>query len=410
MTENIKTSEVLIVNDLYPRSQLDTKRIQEYSENIEVLPPIELNQNNVLIDGAHRLSAFKHANVSEIPFTVTHTNSEAELFLLALKRNAIHGLQLSMVDKKRHAIKLCGAAPDDEIIKSLSIGARTYRDWTKDKRSQLKDERDDHILNLYLQCWTQQQIADELDITQQSISNVIDNFTNNGEIAKIGKDFKPFIYNIWNIPKQDNETSHFGAFPQAFMENLLYYYTQPFDVVIDPFGGSGTTIDMCKKWYRRYFVSDIKPTEISLQKGMREHDILNGIPKEAPKANFVFIDPPYWKQAENKYTELKNDFGNMALPDFYTHIEVLFKNVHDRLIENGHVAFVIQNTQWLNDDKHVEPHSHKLWNMAEGIGFKFVNLVHLPYSTQQYNAQQVEYAKEHNLILELNRELVIFGM
>lgn len=405
MTDKIQTSKVEIVNDLYPRSQLDTKKIQEYSENIEVLPPIEVNQNNVLIDGAHRLSAFKHAKVDEIPFIVTHTNSEAELFLLALKRNAIHGLQLSMADKKRHAIKLCGAASDEDIIKSLSIGARTYRDWTKDKRSQLKDERDDKILDLYLRCWTQQQIANELDMSIGTVNQVLDIFKN-GNIAK-NETFKPFLFNIWNLAKQDHETSHFGAFPQVFMENLIYRYTQPFDVVIDPFGGSGTTIDVCKKWYRRYFVSDITPTEISLQKGMRKHDALDGIPKEAPKANFVFVDPPYWKQAEKKYSESTNDFGNMSLPDFYTHMEVAFKNIYDRLVGGGHMAFVIQNTQWKNEDKHVEPHSHILWNVAENIGFKFKNLIHLPYLTQQYNAQQIEYAKEHGLILELNRELVV---
>lgn len=43
------------------------------------------------------------------------------------------------------------------------------------------------------------------------------------------------------------------------MDNLLYLYTEPFDVVVDPFAGGGSTIDVCRKRFRRYWVSDRKP-------------------------------------------------------------------------------------------------------------------------------------------------------
>ena len=42
----------------------------------------------------------------------------------------------------------------------------------------------------------------------------------NSTNVKIGHDFEPFIYNIWNTQK-GNETEHFGSFPEIFMENLL---------------------------------------------------------------------------------------------------------------------------------------------------------------------------------------------
>ena len=53
------------------------------------------------------------------------------------------------------------------------------------------------ILDLYLQCWTQQQIADELSMPQQTIADVIKKITENGEIAKIGNDFKTQLYKKW---------------------------------------------------------------------------------------------------------------------------------------------------------------------------------------------------------------------
>ncbi len=408
MTEPIikKVSDIKIIEKLYPRTAKDTKTIQQYAENLEVLPPIEINQNNILIDGAHRLSAYKQCKKDEIPCIITQTDTEEDLYLLALQRNAAHGLQLSMDDKQKVAIKLCGSLDDNIIIKSLSISDRTYRNWTKNKREQLEKDRDAKVIDLWLQCWTQEKIAKQFELSEGTVNNITEKLRN-GKIAKT-EDFQPQLYNIWNFAKNNNETKHFGNVPTEIMENLLYAYTESFDVVFDPFGGGGATIDACKKWLRRYYVSDIQPVEISLQKGMRTHDITTGLPDDLPRPKLVFLDPPYWKQAKGQYTDKATDLSNMELEIFYETFTFLFKSLKTKIADGGYLAFIIQNTQWLNEDKKTEPHSHKLWNLAvETKGFKFENIIHVPYSSEQYNAQQVNYAKKHKLFLELNRELVI---
>ena len=40
-------SKITFRKDLYPRFEPDQKKIQEYSENIEKLPPIVINQDNI---------------------------------------------------------------------------------------------------------------------------------------------------------------------------------------------------------------------------------------------------------------------------------------------------------------------------------------------------------------------------
>jgi hypothetical protein len=56
-----------------------------------------------------------------------------------------------------------------------------------------------------LRAWnTQQSIADVLGVPRQTIVDVIKN-AEKRHLSNFGKDFKPFIYNIWNTPKQDNE-------------------------------------------------------------------------------------------------------------------------------------------------------------------------------------------------------------
>ena len=58
----IGINEVKFRKDLYPRIDTDTVKVKEYAETLDLLPPIEVDQNNELIDGWHRWTAHKKAN------------------------------------------------------------------------------------------------------------------------------------------------------------------------------------------------------------------------------------------------------------------------------------------------------------------------------------------------------------
>jgi DNA modification methylase len=59
------------------------------------------------------------------------------------------------------------------------------------------------------------------------------------------------LFNVWNFPNRDKRygLDFKGAIPGQIVENVLYYFTEPFDVVVDPMAGGGTTIDVCKAWW-----------------------------------------------------------------------------------------------------------------------------------------------------------------
>ena len=95
-TTTIKVTDVIWRKDLYPRFEPDPATIQKYAETIDVLPPIEINQNNELIDGYHRWTAHKKQDQQEIDAIITKTQSDADMLVLAIKRNSTHGLQLNM--------------------------------------------------------------------------------------------------------------------------------------------------------------------------------------------------------------------------------------------------------------------------------------------------------------------------
>ena len=83
---------------------------------------------------------------------------------------------------------------------------------------------------MYLVCYTQEEIANELstdvnELTHQTVSNVLEKFTKNGETAKIGKDFEPKLYDIWNFANcNTNKVKHPGMVPQEYLRINFFIY------------------------------------------------------------------------------------------------------------------------------------------------------------------------------------------
>jgi hypothetical protein len=102
--------------------------------------------------------------------------------------------------------------------------------------------------------------------------------------------------------------------PPQVVENLLWFFTEPGDIVVDPFAGSGTTVDVAKAMGRRVWASDIRGNHYSPHLPIHKHDITTGWPDAAPgKADLVFLDPPYWKQASGRYSAEPNELAEMDL-------------------------------------------------------------------------------------------------
>lgn len=408
----INTSDVIYREDLYPRFKPNPSKIQEYSENIERLPPIELNQDNILIDGYHRLKAFETAKIEQIPYILTETKTESELEILAVQRNATHGQQLTQEEKRAYALKWWGIISDDEILSALSISKKSLDRYTKTKREEQEAQIKQQIYDLWLSCETQTNIEQIVKKPQQTVSDIIAKITENGQVSDTGifRDFNDEdsprrIYDIWNFGKATNEVKHFGNIPPEIVENLLYYYTDPYDVVFDPFGGGGSTIDICIKRKRRYFVSDLNP--IPARNDIRKHDITTGLPDGLPVPKFVFLDPPYWKQAAGKYSNDSTDLSNVELEEFLTTIGNIARDMKRKWNgdKRGYLSLIIGP---LKEDGKMLDLSYLCYDRISKY-LKPVRRIIVPYSTQVHGGAYVAKAKEDKEILYLYRDLVVFS-
>lgn len=407
MDQMIKTSEIVYRPELYPRNKPNPAKIQEYAENIEKLPPIEVNQANVLIDGYHRWKAYETAKLEDIPANVTVTQSDAEIEMLSVERNSKHGQQLTQDEKKVYAVRWFDVLPVDQICETLSISRSSYQRWTSAKQEQKEELIKQTIYNEWMRCKTEQEIADKVGMTQARVHQKIADIINNVQMTEIYnfRNFEPQVYTIWNFSKATNEVRHFGNIPPEIIDNLLWFYTKPFDVVFDPFGGGGSTIDKCLERKRRYYVSDLTP--IPARQDIRQWDITQGLPDDLPVPDLVFLDPPYWKQAEKRYSDKAEDMANIGLDDFVGKVGDIAKAVKRKW--NGSrpdakLALIIGAYQkdWQTTD---------LPFMCYQAIAKYLTPVvriQVPYSTQVHGGQFVTNAKESRNMLYLSRDLMVF--
>lgn len=417
---DLALDQVVWRKDLYPRQETDPRKVDQYAEDLTVLPPIEVNQHNELIDGWHRWTAHRKAGATTVPAVVTETRSDEHLLELAIRRNATHGLQLSAEDKRSMGRRIYNATPEreregkkTELASILSVSERTVRDWLSRIDKDAKEDRDQRIFEAWLACRTQQEIAEFESISQGEVSKSIPNgdfaewniSAARRATAEHATDFEPPLYNVWKQQEKTPGGKHFGNSEVRWVDNLLYLYTQPFDVVVDPFAGSGSTADVCRKRLRRYWVSDRKPA-VGREEIVREHDVTEGLPRLPWKdVALVYLDPPYWKQAEGQYSDDPTDLGNMELEEFTAALSKLIREFAAKMRSGSHVALIIQPTQWKAPGREFTDH---VADMLRAVKEPVATRISVPYESQQYNAQQVEWAKANRQILVLTREIVVW--
>lgn len=99
---------------------------------------------------------------------------------------------------------------------------------------------------------------------------------------------------LWDYPSQhygsttQGSPDYRGATPSYVIWNLLERYTRPGDVVVDPFCGSGTTLDVCRDLGREGIGFDLAP----YREDIRQADARK-LPLADGSVDFVFADPPY---------------------------------------------------------------------------------------------------------------------
>ena len=403
----LAVSEVVFRGDLYPRIETSHTTVQAYAGDLSVLPPIEVNQHNELIDGWHRWTAHRETKSETIPVRVTETSSDAHFLELAITRNAAHGLQLSQSDKREMALRIWSITPtpecEERLRRILSVSRSTLAGWLSRSKKEAKAKDQREALRLWWLCYSTREIGERLGVSVGAASEMC---SKNPDLENLNELTPPPLYDVWKQQDASNTKRHPGQSEASWVDRLVYLYSDPGEVVIDPFGGGGSTLDVCRKRGRRCLISDLTPIA-SREKDIRQHDITTG-PLKPPRWSdvaLVYLDPPYGAQVQGEYSEKAEDLANMPSPAFHDALESIIRGYFKKLRPGAHVALIIQATQWRAPEKERIDH---VWELAKrGLPMPRER-IQAPYESQQASAQMVEWAKSERRILTLSREIVVW--
>lgn len=400
--QDISIESVIFDEAHYPRQQFDQETVNRYRQALDKLPPIEITHEGLLIDGYHRLIAHRIEQKPTIQATI-ETLDQSLVLWESVKRNARHGFQLAQKDKQKLGRRFYGDGKAlTDIAEVLSVTERAVSNWTQDLRLAEKEERDSKIWEMWLACHTQEEIAQAVGLADKSSVNKVLDGLKNGKFSEIQPPDSLQVYNLWNFHSNDDRygMDYPGRIPGQIVENMLYYYTKPFDVIVDPFGGGGTTLDVCKAMSRRYRVYDLKP----VRDDIKQHDITTGFPAEAKGCNLIFLDPPYWSQKQGEYSADGTNLANLSLDEFYQALDSLFGSATERLAMSGYIALIIGPSQ---EKGIIYDHALEIAKLLEKR-FTFTNRIIVPYTTQQAKPYHVSDAKENGYMLKLYRDLLVY--
>lgn len=154
---------------------------------------------------------------------------------------------------------------------------------------------------------------------------------------------------LWDFPRQNygknpkGDNKYPGVTPAQLIWNLVWRYTEPGDLVVDPMCGSGTTLDVCKEEGRLAKCYDIAPPR-------GRPDIIQNdarkIPLDDNLVDLVFVDSPYGDNI--RYNDHPDCIGKISSETeaFYNELEKVISECY-RVLKPGKVLGWLIGDQWV---------------------------------------------------------------
>jgi hypothetical protein len=215
-------------------------------------------------------------------------------------------------------------------------------------------------------------------------------------------DFPLKVSNFWKFDSPHDNDSYGGIHPEV-VANLLFWFTEPGDTVIDPMAGSGIlahTLAKYRFFHEQYeaegsgprigLMSDLAPTRDDIIQA----DATVALPFERGCAQFAILDPPYLRIADDKrYENLGQDADQ-----WLTGIRQIIINTLPCLTPGGAIAVMTDDV--LRKSEHV-PIAYRISSLLADLGLQPRATIynHTPNFLHSMGPAQMKSTREARLLV-----------
>lgn len=380
-----------------------------------VLQPVQIRPDGTILSGHRRLKVAQSLELEKLPCIIVEGGDDRLLIVENNRYRHKTGSELmreaELIEKvvaEKAALNRArpGEARDTPIVQpidtratvagAIGMGARTFN----------------KLKNIYLAAKTNENAKDKMaridrgelsiDAAHKSLRTL---FESDDEPTS-AKEIPEFVrfYNSWQFVANDPRFGipHPGRIPSQISANIIYYYSEPGDLVVDPMAGGGATIDTATFLDREVLAYDIVPTRPDII----QWDINKGFPEMTKGCQLIFLDPPYWNTMD--YGELAA--SALSFEEFNVWYKTLLLNAARTVKVGGFVATIIVSQYFrLPDDL---THGYVDWpilayNTLFGCGMEPWSRINVLFPVTNHKEFHMNAAKEGKYMLPTTGDIIV---
>jgi hypothetical protein len=430
-----RLEDITLDYSIYRRGNVNSTLVAEltalYTERPETFEPLRLWVDDGVIKLCDGFARYLAAQAAGLPAVVGFIDETLQTAWDATRASVRYNRPREGLPKAKLDAYILDAYHKGLTVREIQSDVSKSQAYIVEvlKPERERDEwiRDLDILRFYLAGHTDEAITEELrgDHTRQRITQIRANLLLQKEICRILTETRPdyvtmrddrlgpHLLDPWGPPSvnfsfdvlselamveheledgrtywacRSNVTPQYGTerypgrIPGQIVECLLHLYTKPFDCVYDPFAGGGTTLDVCKAYFRRSWGSDIAP--LATRRDIRQHDILRGAPPFFPQGyrmQFILLDPPSWAHQQGEYAADSTNLAHLPLQQFYEAFDRVLTTCTGLLAPDGVLALLIGPT---HTGRYAD-HTMDMVTRLDRLGLSLINRLVVPYATAQ---------------------------
>jgi len=465
-TTTIPIASIILDENIYPRKGIDPRRVGIFAENIRdgfQFEPIEVEPDPGkpgryrLLDGAHRWSAYKSTGVTETEAVIKNLDGTDPLLYAAKK--AIGPRQLTedeARDTARRAYNKNTSLSSADIGKAIGRARRTVDLYIADLRAAIQMDMDltifrmnrlgipqeriakrlgvnqvfihDHLLKMatlpnsinadLTRGFTVSQVAEKHGWTEPMVwSLALDNKEDLERFKEIGWGLRTWDQWEWNDCDKRFGDDWPGRIPAQLIAHILFYFSKPGDLILDPMAGGGVTPDTCLALSRRCWAFDmadrpetrpeIEPHTWTLLSDQQ----LSWPVSSKEKADLIIFDPPYFDKKAADYD--RKSISALPKKEYLEFLEAFFALLKLNAKKTTRLAFI--NADWRDfQSKPAIEESHKgailiddYLRILNKTGWQHTHIIQAPMSAQRFSAVVVAAMQKKRILGVTSRYVIV---